>query len=314
MENFNVELELLWKKLESWGDYAVLMLPNLFLAVLLLVITFKLAGLLRGWLGKFINRFSHSPALNNLILTLLYIGMLLVGFFIVLHVLNLDGVVISMLAGVGIVGLALGFAFQDIAANFVAGVFIAFRRPFRVGDLIETNDYRGVIKQITLRTINIRQLTGEVVHLPNKTVFENPLTNYSVNGTRRVDLQVGVSYAEDLEQVQQVVSEALNDVKNRVKEKEIEVMYDEFGDSSINFKARYWITYKNELDYVSAKSDGIIRIKKAFDANDILIPFPIRTLDFGIKGGEKLTEQLETITASMKKGRALGGNGQAGSD
>ncbi|MFD2999326.1 mechanosensitive ion channel family protein [Pontibacter toksunensis] len=312
MENFNVELGLLWKKLETWGEYAVLMLPNLLLAILLLIITFKLAGLIRGWLEKFMNRFSHSAALNNLILTLLYIGMLLVGFFIVLNVLNLDRVVVSMLAGVGIVGLALGFAFQDIAANFVSGVIIALRRPFRVGDLIETNDYRGVIQRITLRTIDIRQLTGEEVHLPNKTVFENPLTNFSVYGTRRVDLEVGVSYAEDLEHVQQVVTEALEDVKNRIKEKEIEVMYDAFGDSSINFKARYWITYKKEIDYVSAKSDGIIRIKKAFDANDILIPFPIRTLDFGIKGGEKLTEQLEHLTASMKNGKPLGGNGQAG--
>lgn len=172
-----MELELLWKKLEAWGEYAVLMLPNLLLAILLLIITFKLSGFIRSWLGKFINRFSHSPALNNLILTLLYIGMLLAGFFIVLNVLNLDRVVVSMLAGIGILGLALGFAFQDIAANFVSGVIIALRRPFRVGDLIETNDYRGIIQRITLRTIYIRQLTGEVVHLPNKTVFENPLTN-----------------------------------------------------------------------------------------------------------------------------------------
>ena len=310
MNDLNEAVELLWGKLEGWGADIVLMLPNLFVALVLLIITFWVAGFVKRSLERVINRFSHSAALNNLILTLLYIGMLLVGFFFVLTVLNLDRVVISLLAGVGIIGLALGFAFQDIAANFISGVIIAVQKPFGVGDNIETNDYFGTIERISLRTIDIRQVTGELVKLPNKMVFENPLTNFSVYGTRRIDLEVGVSYAEDLEQVQQVVSEALQDVKNRVKTRDIEVMFDEFGDSSINLKARFWVTYSRQVDYVGAKSDAIIRIKKAFDANDILIPFPIRTLDFGIKGGEKLTEQLESITASMKNGKSLGNNGQ----
>ncbi|PRX99131.1 mechanosensitive ion channel-like protein [Pontibacter ummariensis] len=299
-QGLNETTELLWKKLEAWGDQFVLILPNIFLAVLLLIITFKLAGLVRDWTGKFMNRFAHSRALVNLILTLLYTGILLVGFFFALSILKLDRVVVSLLAGVGVVGIALGFAFKDIAANFMAGVIIAVRRPFRVGDMIETNDYFGTIQRISLRTMDIRQTTGETVHLPNKTVFEKPLTNFSVYGTRRIDVEVGISYAEDLEHVQQVVTEALQDVKNRVKTRDIEVMYDAFGDSSINFKARFWVSYSRQVDYVSAKSDAIIRIKKAFDANDILIPFPIRTLDFGIKGGEKLSEELQQLGESFK--------------
>lgn len=310
MKDINETVELLWGKLEAWSDQAVLMLPNLVVALILLILTFYVAGVVRGWLEKFINRFSHSAALNNLVLTLLYIGMLMVGFFFVLNVLNLDRVVISLLAGVGIIGLALGFAFQDIAANFISGVIIAVQKPFGVGDNIETNDYFGTIERISLRTIDIRQTTGELVKLPNKMVFENPLTNFSVYGTRRIDLEVGISYAEDLEHVQQVVIEALEDVKNRVKTKSIEVMYDSFGDSSINFKARFWVSYTRQVDYVGAKSDAIIRIKKAFDANDILIPFPIRTLDFGIKGGEKLNEQLQELNASVKEGQQLGNNGK----
>lgn len=309
MKDLNNAVELLWSKLEAWGAQIVLMLPNIFVALVLLIVTFYVAGFVRDWLGKFINKFSHSAALNNLVLTLLHIGMLMIGFFFVLSVLNLDRVVISLLAGVGIIGLALGFAFQDIAANFISGVIIAVQKPFGVGDMIETNDYFGNIERITLRTIDIRQTTGELVRLPNKMVFENPLTNFSIYGTRRIDLEVGVSYAEDLEQVQQVVTEALQDVKNRVKTRDIEVMFDAFGDSSINFKARFWVSYSRQVDYVSAKSDAIIKIKKAFDANDILIPFPIRTLDFGIKGGEKLSEELQAVSASIKNGQRLGGNG-----
>ncbi|MDX5422182.1 MAG: mechanosensitive ion channel family protein [Hymenobacteraceae bacterium] len=309
MNDLNKTVELLLEKLEAWGEDIVLMLPNLFVALVLLIATFYIARLIQKALDRVINRFSGSAALNNLISTILYLGMLLVGFFFVLSILNLDKVVISLLAGVGIIGLALGFAFQDIAANFISGVIIAVQRPFGVGDMIETNEYFGVIERITLRTVDIRQVTGELVRLPNKMVFENPTTNYSSRGMRRIDLEVGISYAEDLERVQQVVIEALEDVKNRVKNREVEVMYDAFGDSSINFKARFWITYNRQIDFVLAKSDAIIRIKKAFDAHDILIPFPIRTLDFGIKGGEKLSEELKNITASIKNGQQLGGNG-----
>ena len=314
MKDIDDALGLLWRKLEAWGAQIVLMLPNIFVALVLLVVTFYAAGFIRKSLGRVIARFSHSSALNNLILTLLYLGMLVLGFFFVLSVLNLDGVVISLLAGVGIIGLALGFAFQDIAANFISGVIIAVQKPFKVGDVIETNDYFGIIERITLRTIDIRQTTGEIVWLPNKMVFENPVTNFSVRGTRRIDLEVGVSYAEDLEQVQQIVVEALEDVKNREKSREVEVMYDEFGESSINFKARFWIAYKRQADYAGAKSDAIIRIKKAFDANGILIPFPIRTLDFAIKGGETLTDQLKSINDAAKHAQPTGGNGQRGAE
>lgn len=308
MNDINKAVELLLSKLEDWGEHLILMLPNLVVAVILLIITFVVARFIRNGLDKVIGRISHSAALNNLISTILYIALLAVGFFFVLSVLQLDRMVISLLAGVGIIGLALGFAFQDIAANFISGIIIAVQKPFGVGDMIETNDYFGVIERVSLRTLDIRKPSGELVKLPNKMVFENPVTNFSSNGIRRLDLDVGVSYGEDLEKVQQVVIEALQDVKNRVKTRDVEVMYDAFNDSSIDFKARFWITYSRQIDFVSAKSDAIIKIKKAFDANDIMIPFPIRTLDFGIKGGEKLSEHLEDLQAQMKNGRKVSDN------
>ncbi|WP_299989998.1 mechanosensitive ion channel family protein [uncultured Pontibacter sp.] len=308
MNDINKAIELLLSKLEGWGEHLILMLPNIVVAVILLIITFIVARFIRNGLDKVIGRISHSAALNNLISTILYLALLAVGFFFVLSVLQLDRVVISLLAGVGIIGLALGFAFQDIAANFISGIIIAVQKPFGVGDMIETNDYFGVIERVSLRTLDIRKPSGELVKLPNKMVFENPVTNYSSSGIRRLDLDVGVSYGEDLEKVQQIVIEALQDVKNRVKTRDVEVMFDAFNDSSIDFKARFWISYSRQIDFVSAKSDAIIKIKKAFDANDIMIPFPIRTLDFGIKGGEKLNEHLEDLQAQMKNGRKMSDN------
>nr|WP_241749231.1 mechanosensitive ion channel family protein [Rufibacter sediminis] len=289
--------------MEIWLKQIVLMLPNLFLALLVLVLTFFAARILRRTSDKLLIRFTHSSALNNLVGTTVYVTIMTLGIFFTLSILKLDKTVTTLLAGAGIIGLALGFAFQDIAANFISGVIIAFRKPFVVGDVIETNEHFGTIERINLRTVDIRRQTGELVKVPNRKVFESALTNFSHYGIRRIDLKVGVSYAEDLERVQQVVKDAMVDIPNMISGKEVEVVYEEFGDSSINFLVRYWISYKRQTDFVYAKSNAIIKIKKAFDQHKIEIPFPITTLNFGVKGGKDLSielkEALPKLTASI---------------
>lgn len=282
-------------KIDSWLKQLVLMLPNLIIALIVLVATFFVARLIQRTTEKVLPRFSHSLALNNLIASLAYTASLLIGFFFALDILELDKTVTSLLAGVGIIGLALGFAFQDIAANFISGVIIAVRKPFGVGDVIESNDYFGTIERINLRTIDIRQVTGELVKVPNRKVFENVMVVFTHYGIRRVDVTLGISYGEDLERAQQVIKEAVIGIKGQVETKDVEVVYEEFGDSSINCKVRFWVHYNRQFDYVFARSEAIIKIKKALDANNMAIPFPIRTLDFGIQGGVNLSDQLSVL-------------------
>jgi small conductance mechanosensitive channel len=120
------------------------------------------------------------------------------------------------------------------------------------------------------------------------------------------DFSIGISYGDDLKKVRSLVKECLANLAERDLEKEVEVYYDEFGASSINFKLRIWLNTVEQKDYLNAKSEAIILIKAAFDENDIMIPFPIRTLDFGIKGGEKLSEmKLNLLDAAVKEGEDL---------
>ncbi|PSR55252.1 mechanosensitive ion channel protein MscS [Adhaeribacter arboris] len=311
MSELEAALGLLIKKLEIWMRQFVLMLPNMVIALILLFITYYVAKQVRRFTEKLLPRISHSAALNNLFATLVQTGTLLLGIFFVLTILKLDKTVTTMLAGVGIIGLALGFAFQDIAANFISGVIIAVRKPFGVGDVIETNDFFGTIERINMRTIDLRRVTGELVKVPNRKVFESPMVNYSHYGIRRIDLRMGVSYAEDLERVQSIVKDAVTGIKGMVENREVEVVYDEFGDSSINFLVRFWIQYKRQTDYVYAKSAAIIKIKKAFDNGNIQIPFPIRTLDFAIKGGESLNQQLRETLEKARKNSSQNGKKEA---
>ena len=205
-----------------------------------------------------------------------------------------------MLAGAGIAGLALALAFQDIAGNFISGIFISFRRPLHIGDIVKIKDYMGKVEEINLRDTTIRTFQGEMVIIPNKEVFQNPIENYSLLGKRRFDLSVGVSYGEDLEKVMEVTLNAVKGIVGLSEDDETTMFYNEFGDSSINFVIRIWINTPDQPEYLKVGSEAIMRIKKAYDENDIMIPFPIRTLDFGIKGGVSLNEMSLNIKDDRK--------------
>ncbi|WP_231569801.1 mechanosensitive ion channel family protein [Hymenobacter sp. APR13] len=270
---------MLSRKLIGWGQEFIVMLPNLLIAALVLVATLYAARLVKRGVTTVFPRISHSAALRDLVATLSYVVVLLIGLFFVLEVLNLQKTVTSLLAGVGIIGLALGFAFQDIAANFISGIILVLQRPFTVGDVIKTNDYTGLVERVSLRTTDLRQATGELVRVPNRKVFENALINFTINSFRRVDVECGVTYDADLDQVRSVALAAIREVPNLAPERQPDVMFTEFGESAIAFQVRFWVPFERQLDYVSAKSEAIVRIKRAFDAAGIVIPFPIRTLD-----------------------------------
>ena len=281
---------LITDKIESWLKQLIVLLPNLVIAIVVAVIFVVLAKTFRNVGQKVLRRISHNHAVNNLLVTVIYVTVLTIGFFVALTIVGLDGAVTSLLAGVGIVGLALGFAFQDIAANFISGVLIAVGQPFRVGDIIKSGDNFGTVTDINLRTTTVRTFQGIEVLIPNKNLFQEVVENYTNTHDRRVDLTVGVSYGDDLEKVKELTVEAIKNLKSIDARREVSLFYSEFGDSSINFSVRFWAKTAGQVDYLQAQSDGIMAIKRVFDENDITIPFPIRTLDFGIKGGEKLSE------------------------
>jgi len=279
-------------KLQDWLNTLIQMLPNIAVAVVVLLLFYIIARIIKRFTSKVLNKFSDHVAVIRLVSQMMFLMVFLVGFFISLGILNLDKAVTTLLAGAGIIGLAIGFAFKDIASNFISGIILTIHQPFRINDIIKSNEFFGTVSKITLRTTNITTPQGERVLIPNKDVFQNPLINYSQTGRRRIDLNVGVSYGDDLDKVKRITIEAVKDVPNRIPDKEIELFYSEFGNSSINFVVRIWTNYTTQKEYKHSISEAVQKIKKAYDENAIMIPFPIRTLDFGIKGGEKLSEVL----------------------
>lgn len=297
MFDINEGVNLIFSTLQNWLETLFKMLPHLGLAIVIIFIALIIAKFARKTSLNVSGKVSQRETLNHLLSTIIYVFILLIGIFAALSILNLDKTVTSILAGAGIVGLALAFAFQDIAANFISGIIMAIRQPIEEGNVIETNDHMGTVFEVNLRSTILDSFTGQRVIIPNKEVLQGTIINYSKTGKRRVDVAVGVSYGDDLEKVKEITLATIQGLPFYNEEKsDVSFYYGEFGDSSINFTVRFWIDYPGQPNILQAKSDAIMAIKKAFDDNDIMIPFPIRTLDFGIKGGEQLHESLNNVS------------------
>ncbi|MGI8631977.1 MAG: mechanosensitive ion channel family protein [Solirubrobacterales bacterium] len=191
-----------------------------------------------------------------------------------------------LLGALGIGGIALAFALQEILSNLIAGILLQLRRPFRRGDQIVTNEFEGTVQDINLRVTTLRNFDGETVLIPNSKVLQCPIINWTETPTRRTTLTVGVAYDTDLDRAQQVLQDALKDVESVADAPLPEAFVVEFGDSSINFAVRFW--HRSEIAFMwRARDEAARALKRALDEQGIAIPFPQRTLWFG-PGNESL--------------------------
>lgn len=266
------------EKLESWLDVIISNLPNFVVAVIVFGITYFLSGLIRKYLDKILKGKVDQASMRSLITTLASIVVIALGLFIALSVLNLDTVLKSLLAGAGVAGLAIGLAVQTSLSNTFSGIYLSVKDVINIGDWIETNGYQGSVADVTLRHTIIREPDNNLVVMPNKMVVENPFKNFGLTKQIRTIVKCGVGYESDLPKVEEVTRNAIENNFHRDESKDIEFHWLEFGDSSINFQVRFWIEADSKLSILEAQSKAIKVIKKAFDENDINIPFPIRTV------------------------------------
>ena len=277
------------EKLTTWLRELIKLLPNLVLAAVILTLGFFISKWIKKAASKLFAKILNNPTLVSLFTSMVYVFLLAVTLFIALSVVNLSKVVTTALAGAGIIGLALAFAFQDIASNFMSGIFISIRKPINVNDIIKVKTYMGTVIEVNLRDTVVKTFQGQMVIIPNKDIMQNPIENYTLLGKRRMDLNVRVSYGEDLEKVKNVTLKAVEGIEGLTDDK-TDMYFMEFGDSAIQFVIRLWVATSQQGEYLQVKNDAVMRIKKAYDENGILIPFPVTTLDFGIKRGVSLGE------------------------
>lgn len=254
---------------------AIEFIPSLIAALIIFLLSLYLAGVISKLIKNNMRKRGSDQELIILVNQITRWTVIVLGVIAALQQIGFD--VTSFLAGLGILGFTLGFALQDVSKNFIAGLLLLLQQPFDIGDSIEVGDYRGTVLDVEIRATEILTFDGLYVNIPNGDVFTSAIINYSRKNTRRLSLDVGVAYGTDLAKVREIVSEALLEIHGVLTDPAPEVVFNTFGDSSINFTAYYWID-TTDPGYFGGTDQGLRAINTAFEREGIEIPFPIRTV------------------------------------
>jgi small-conductance mechanosensitive channel len=262
--DFREAWQLLIDKLQGWFASLVRSLPNFVTALLVLALAFFIARFMKKVAGKLFGRLIKNKAISSLLASIVFAIILLTGIIICLGILNLDKTVTSLLAGAGIIGLALTFAFQDVAQNFISGVSMAIWRPFNIGDTIEAGGKRGVVKKINLRTTILINSAGELVIIPNKEVYQNVLINSSQVHGILIRIPFEMPADSDLESGAESITDAL-EKEPYIHNNSVNVLFTDFTAATIKAEARFFINH--DADDATSRSNAIITLRRMLTIN-----------------------------------------------
>jgi small conductance mechanosensitive channel len=273
METFELILKEINKTINNWTESFAASVPNILVAIAIIVIFYIISTFLSKWVRKLLNKSHIHISLRMLISSLVKIILISFGFFFALGIVGLDKIVVSLMAGVGVIGLALGFAFQDLASNLISGLFIAVQNPFDIGDYITIKNFSGSVETIRLRDTILLADNGQRIYIPNKTFMEDPLFNYSQMSDKRVDVTIRISYEDDLQKVLELLSRELANMPNKKKGKDVVLYVKEFSLYSILLEVRFWIDVPG-IDYIVFTNNVWVKIKYILESNGFHMPSP----------------------------------------
>ncbi|MEQ8716716.1 MAG: mechanosensitive ion channel family protein [Acidimicrobiales bacterium] len=253
-------------------------------AGIIMAVAIVLSPIVRRIVVSVFERSGSDPLIANLVGRLSVYTTILVGLVYALEEL---GVAIGpVLGALGIAGIAVAFALQDILANFVGGVIIQLRRPFTTGDEISSGGHIGTVVSVDARSVMIRTLDGEIVHIPSSMVIKEPLVNYTAESQRRTTLMVGVAYDTDLTRAEEVLLEATTSVAGVRNRPAPQALVEQFGESSIDFAVRFWHD-AHIGDMWKIRHEVATAVKRGLDDAAITIPFPQRVHWFGAESADR---------------------------
>ena len=165
------------------------------------------------------------------------------GLVVALNILNLQKVAVSMMAGGGLTAVVLGFAFRDIGENFLAGLFLAFSRPFKPGDIIKTEDTEGEVRTIELRYTHIRTEDGRDVFVPSSQLFNRPVTNFTRDGLRRISFNVGIDYSNDSMAATDLLAQTAQGIGGVLKEPAANAFISSLAPQYVEITVFFWVDF-----------------------------------------------------------------------
>lgn len=262
------------EKLQSYIDAAIAVGIDILLALLILIIGFKIARFMENRTRSLMGRSDKiDETVSAFLASLVRYAIIGITFIAVLDQFGVETT--SLVAVLGAAGLAVGLALQGTLSNVASGVMLLIFRPFTIGQFVEVAGEAGTVKSITLFTTALDTPDNVRKIIPNSAVWGATVVNYNFHDTRRMDEIYGIGYGADIDKAMAVIHRLLDEDDRALKDPERHVSVISLGDSSVNIVVRVWCA---SGDYWGLKFDMLKKVKQAFDAESIDIPFPTRTV------------------------------------
>ncbi|HEV7350421.1 mechanosensitive ion channel [Telluribacter sp.] len=278
-------IETNWDKfyaaLDEYWDALIAAIPRIGLAVLIVALGILIAGVIGRFTRRRMQARTEDPLMSTFTGNAVKAILVVIVCMLALHTAGLSGIAGGILATAGASAVVLGFAFKDIGENFIAGIILAFNRPFNVNDTIKVGDIMGKVKTLQFRYTHIKTFNGQDVYIPNSDVLTDPVTNYTEDGFFRWDFVVGIAYEDDISGAKEIIQRILDTHQNIVHDDVHEnfVAEDELAASTVNLKVYFWV---ETLDFRRAalitKGEVIRNVKVSLEQNGYSLPADIREL------------------------------------
>ena len=249
-------------------------LPKLGLSLLVAIVLIGILRLLRVKSTKFLIRKSDDPLLVTFIDSVFYVTNIIIGILLFLYLMGFGGIASSVLGAAGVSAFIIGFAFKDIGENLLAGILMAFNRPFKLGDTIMSGGIEGKIVEISLRDTHIKTFDGKDVYIPNGQIIKSPLWNYTIDGFLRGSFIVGIDYQEDVERVREILLETVQKVPGVLtSQKTPRTHVKTLNVNTIDIEVHYWMdTFDPEASSLEIKSLAQTRCLEALTQAGVSLP------------------------------------------
>ncbi len=257
LENINEILQ------ESWNNFynslpAILFALGIFIIGLFIIRKLKIVAF------NMIDKKSKDPLVSDFLVNVIALVLTIFLLVISLSILGLGEITDKILAGAGITTFIIGFALKDIGENFLSGIIMAFKRPFRIGDLIEIDGFKGKVTNMSLRETLIKTLDGKEVFIPNGLIAKNGLVNYTLDDLLRTEFVIGLDYNDNTEEALQVIESILQNEEGVLKNPEPFAVIDELATSTVNVRVSYWyMTNDIKVPGVKLKSNIMLKVFKS---------------------------------------------------
>jgi small conductance mechanosensitive channel len=265
--------------LKTYWEKFLFLLPNILLAILLLFIFLWLASKVRNFLKNRLSSKSHDQITAHYIALMSRWVVVVIGLLLILHTLGLTAVAGGLLASAGLSALVIGFAFKDIAENFLGGLILAFNRPFELQDTVSINDMTGKVIALNIRTTHIRTFDSKDVFIPNGTILNSSITNLTRNGRIRMDFVVGIDYNNNIQEAIDLIEETALGVEGILRSEPPYATVDELATNSVNIKVFFWAeTDDFKKGVVLLKGNIMQQVTQALLKNGFGLPANIQEL------------------------------------